>query len=290
MVGIQANFIETEARPLFESDDGAFRIDASSSGNLPAGALVLCLNLSGSARLQTGKTALDLEPLTAALCWSKSQPPTVSRSAGDNHRSVTIIFSRKFLRRKLSPNDGALHPLVEEAMRGNGESSGAVQRLTSQQEQCANSLLAPPVPVASRALWYEAKTLELVAEFFFQRADAGELFCERQKRIARDRAAGVIALLHKHLAEPLSLEEIGRQVGCSQFHLSRTFSRETGMTIPQYLRKIRIEKAAELLRTGNYNVTEAAMEVGYSSLSHFSQAFCQTMGCCPGLYPPAGAI
>jgi AraC-like DNA-binding protein len=34
-----------------------------------------------------------------------------------------------------------------------------------------------------------------------------------------------------------------------------------------------------------FNVTEAALEVGYSSMSHFSQAFCQTMGCCPNLYP-----
>jgi len=46
-----------------------------------------------------------------------------------------------------------------------------------------------------------------------------------------------------------------------------------------------MERAAELLLSGKYNVTEAALEVGYSSLSHFSQAFCQTMGCCPGLYP-----
>ncbi len=57
------------------------------------------------------------------------------------------------------------------------------------------------------------------------------------------------------------------------------------MTIPQYLRKLRMERAAELLRGGKHNVTEAALEVGYSSLSHFSQAFCQIMGCCPGLYP-----
>jgi AraC-like DNA-binding protein len=45
-----------------------------------------------------------------------------------------------------------------------------------------------------------------------------------------------------------------------------------------------MEKAGELLLTGRYNVTEAAIEVGYSSLSHFSRAFCQTMGVCPALY------
>ena len=47
----------------------------------------------------------------------------------------------------------------------------------------------------------------------------------------------------------------------------------------------RLERAAELLRSGKFNVTETALEVGYSSLSHFSHAFHETYGCCPGLYP-----
>ena len=67
----------------------------------------------------------------------------------------------------------------------------------------------------------------------------------------------------------------------------RNFSREVGLTIPQFLRNLRMERAAELLRSGRYNVTEAAMEVGYASLSHFSKAFCETIGCCPALYPMA---
>ena len=44
----------------------------------------------------------------------------------------------------------------------------------------------------------------------------------------------------------------------------------TGMTIPQYTRQLRLERA---------------VEVGYSSMSHFSQAFHETFGCYPGLYP-----
>jgi AraC-like DNA-binding protein len=48
-----------------------------------------------------------------------------------------------------------------------------------------------------------------------------------------------------------------------------------------------MDKAAGLLRSGDYNVTEVALEVGYNSLSHFSAAFQETFGCCPGLYPLA---
>jgi AraC-like DNA-binding protein len=92
-------------------------------------------------------------------------------------------------------------------------------------------------------------------------------------------------LLKKNLAEPPTLEELGGKIGCSHFYLSRIFSAQTGQTITQHLRQLRMERAAELLRAGELNVTEVALEVGYSSLSHFSAAFHEMFGCCPGLYP-----
>jgi len=63
-----------------------------------------------------------------------------------------------------------------------------------------------------------------------------------------------------------------------------------GKTIPQYLRELRIRRAAKLLKEGKHNVTEAAFEVGYSSLGHFSTVFCEITGCCPSLYPRASYL
>lgn len=91
--------------------------------------------------------------------------------------------------------------------------------------------------------------------------------------------------MRTHFAEPLTLEELGQRVGCSPFYLSRTFTEQMGMTLTQFLRQVRLERAAELLRSGKFNVTQAALEVGYSSVGHFSTAFHETFGCCPGLYP-----
>jgi AraC-like DNA-binding protein len=126
-----------------------------------------------------------------------------------------------------------------------------------------------------------------MGEFFFTPPNQAELFCHRQQRVARDRVDRVKAILKRDLTNPPALEQVSKEVACSPFYLSRTFSKETGQTIPQYLRQLRMDKAAELLRTGRYNVTEVAFEVGYNSLSHFSAAFHQTYGCCPGLYPMA---
>jgi len=249
--------------------------------------LELCLNLAGHGSIRCGEGAMDFDPLTAGFYAPGQQRLLAWRDSNQRHRFVTIEFSPRFLREHLASCDGALHPLVEGFVSGDPSRAGLgeTHRLTAAQEQRTAWLLNPPVFQGARPIWYQIQVLELMAEFFFERRRDDELFCERQKRLARERTDRVVALLRKNLVEPPSLEEIGREAGCSPFHLSRTFSAETGMTIPQYLRKLRMELAAELLQSGKYNVTEAAMAVGYSSLSHFSQSFCQTMGCCPGLYP-----
>ena len=148
-----------------------------------------------------------------------------------------------------------------------------------------NNLRQPPPFKAGKSLWYQSKTLELMSHLLFIDSPEPELFCSRQKRIARERVEHLKNLLQNHLESPLSLKALGKEVGCSPFYLSRIFSKEMGMTIPQYLRKMRMQRAEELLRSGKYNVTETALEVGYSSVSHFSKAFSETFGSCPCFYP-----
>ena len=265
-------------------------VDVSDSARfvpIPCGILQLCLNLVGRGAVHFTGRRMDLEPATAAFYLCGRRAVQHQRHPGERHRFLTVSLSRGFLRNHLSDCDGALHPLVEKALLGKSFASapGEIHHLTTEQTHRATQWIYPPVPQTARPLWYQARVLELMTEFLFERPAADELFCDRQKRLARERVGQVIAILRRHLAAPPNLAQIGRQVGCSPFHLSRTFSREMGMTIPQYTRKLRMERAAELLREGKCNVTEAALEVGYSSLSHFSQAFCQTTGCCPCLYP-----
>jgi len=249
--------------------------------------LELCLNLEGHGFVRCAGSTVKIEPLAAGFYAPGKNELRAWREPGERHRFITVEFSPRFLREHLFQCDGALHPLVEKFLLSGTTPAGLgeVHRLTAEQEQLIAQLLHPPSFQGARRLWYQSKVLQLMADLFFGRPEKDELFCDRQKRLARERVDRVVAVLRRNLAEPPTLEKIGREVGCSPFYLSRTFSRETGMTIPQYLRKLRMERAAELLKSGKCNVTEAAMEVGYSSLSHFSQAFCQTMGCCPALYP-----
>jgi AraC-like DNA-binding protein len=251
------------------------------------GSVEVCLNLEGEGRVGSHKSEATFTPLTVGFYRRGESPLAATRSANQRHQFLTVEMSFDFLRRHLGEFVTSLHPLVREVVAGQPEKSAiaAPARLTSRQQQLLASLRDAPVLALAQSVWYQAKALEVAAEFFFVVPGEQELFCQRQQRISAERVEKVTALLREKLAEPPTLEELGRAAGCSPFHLSRTFSAATGMTIPQYTRQLRMERAAELLKSGKFNVTEAALEVGYSSLSHFSQAFHETFGCCPGLYP-----
>ena len=247
--------------------------------------LEFCLNVAG--RGAVGEQA-DYVSGSAGYYAVATEPLEASRQARDHHQFVTVEFSNRHLQQQLADCEADLDPQLRAAIFPNKERSvvSAARPMRPEQHQLVASLLAPPVSKAAQSLWYQSKALELMSHFLFTPKDP-EFFCMRQKRVARDRVERTKELLARDLANPPTLEMLGREVGCSPFYLSRSFSREVGLTIPQYLRKLRMERAAELLRSGRYNVTEAATEVGYASLSHFSKAFCETIGCCPVLYPMA---
>ncbi|MEY2577669.1 MAG: AraC family transcriptional regulator [Verrucomicrobiota bacterium] len=247
--------------------------------------LEFCLNLEGRGAVGD---RVDYVPGSAGYYAVAAEPLPASRQARDHHQFVTVEFSNRYLQQQLADCEGDLDSELRAAIFPEKERSivSSARPMTPDQRQVVSSLLAPPVAKAAQSLWYQSKALELMAHFLFTPKDP-EFFCMRQKRVARDRVERTKELLARDLANPPTLEMLGREVGCSPFYLSRSFSRVVGLTIPQYLRKLRMERAAELLRSGRYNVTEAATEVGYASLSHFSKAFCETIGCCPVLYPMA---
>jgi AraC-like DNA-binding protein len=270
----------------FEWHDFKSRADFDWGQSFHPDGVELCLNLAGKGTIGAGLREVTYFSHCAGFYWRGESALRGSRELGQQHRFITVEYSRDFLRDRFRHVMEGLHPVIGEFLSGRPIHSGMTepQRLKSEHERLIESLRQPPVLQAAQPTWFESKALELAASFFFSSNNHDELFCHRQKRLAQERCEDVIAILRADLSNPPTLEEIGKKVGCSQFHLSRTFSKEMGKTIAQYLRKLRMEKAAELLQSGKYNVTEAALEVGYSSLSHFSQAFHETYGCCPGLY------
>lgn len=67
-------------------------------------------------------------------------------------------------------------------------------------------------------------------------------------------------------------------------YISRRFKQETGLTVREYLQKVRIEKSCELLADSDMRISEIAQAVGYEDIKFFNQVFKRLMKMPPGEY------
>lgn len=82
----------------------------------------------------------------------------------------------------------------------------------------------------------------------------------------------------------IKLEDISKVVYLSPYYLSHIFKREAGVTLMEYLTKVRIEEAKYLLENTQWNTTRIAFQVGYSDQSYFSKVFKKIEGISPYKY------
>ena len=94
----------------------------------------------------------------------------------------------------------------------------------------------------------------------------------------------IVAYLNEHIDEDIGNDVIAAKYRIHPGYLSRLFKREMGETLSEYLLRIKIERAAELLKSGNYKVGEIAVMVGYNASSYFSVIFKKYIGYSPREY------
>jgi AraC family transcriptional regulator len=119
--------------------------------------------------------------------------------------------------------------------------------------------------------------LELVAAFARgERTDGGSQ-APPWVRAARN-------LIHEKCGGSDSLEDIAVCVGRHPVHLAREFRRHFGASIGEYRRRLRVEKAAGMLRRRNVDLTEIALDCGFASHSHLCRSFKAAYGMTPSEY------
>jgi AraC-like DNA-binding protein/ligand-binding sensor protein len=90
--------------------------------------------------------------------------------------------------------------------------------------------------------------------------------------------------IHEHQTNDLSLGEVARSVNTSTFYFCKMFKKATGLNFTDYLSRVRIEKAKNLLINPNLRISEIAYEVGFQSLTHFNRVFRKLVGQSPTDY------
>lgn len=87
--------------------------------------------------------------------------------------------------------------------------------------------------------------------------------------------------IDQHKSDPISLSEVARALNVSTFYFCKLFKKATGLNFTEYLSRMRIEKAKNLLLNPNLRVSEIAYEVGFQSLTHFNRVFLRIVGRSP---------
>lgn len=90
--------------------------------------------------------------------------------------------------------------------------------------------------------------------------------------------------LKKNYQYEINLQEIADSFYLSREYISRRFKQEFNETITDYLTRIRVEKAKELLKNQHLKIYEIAYQVGYQNEKYFSKVFKKLVGCTPNEY------
>lgn len=255
---------------------------------LPPASICGLLMVSGRALWRetagAGPGAVRTRALEGSIWWAHSDrlgDRSLELPGPACHSALLLVFPVAWVLRHLGAaaaqlSDEWRHLLIEDP-----RLAAIIRPLEPEDRAWAGSLMAPSLCPAARSLLEGSR----MSEFFFRKvlldSQSQEFFCHRTRRLALERVERVRQALQTNLETPPTLAELARLCGCNPHYLSRTFTEAAGMTITHYLRKLRIEQAMTLMARGTHNASEAALEVGYQSMSHFSVAFRQVQGQTP---------
>jgi AraC-like DNA-binding protein len=115
-------------------------------------------------------------------------------------------------------------------------------------------------------------------------ADAGSAGEPNQSAAAVACLTEDVRAIHRNPAARLTLAQLAREAGQSQFQYLRTFRRLTGVTPHQFILRTRLRDAASRLLVDDTNIIDIALETGFGDLSNFNRAFRLEFGLTPRAY------
>lgn len=147
--------------------------------------------------------------------------------------------------------------------------------------QLVNYNIAPSI----KQLYYRAKAYEILSLYFNRTEDANVEQCpflSDEENVLKIRKAKDLVIAN--MAEPPSLQELSSEIGLSLKKLKEGFKQIYGDSVYSFLFDYKMEFARKLLDTGEYNVNEVGLKIGYSTSSHFIAAFRKKFGTTPKRY------
>lgn len=237
---------------------------------------------------QTGDgRALHFGGNTLQLSHTRAPLPLQLRPTDDERtETVSLALSAARLQELLGT---AELPSAFRALRDGAAPHALVsQALPPRLFRVFDELLNADVKGPARALWHDAKSLELLALMTDELVEGARAQTERLSAWDLERLQLVRAALIANLEAPPTLTQLARTAGLSETRLKAGFQTLFGAPVFSYLRLVRMETARALLAKRQLNVTEVAQRVGYANPGKFAAAFRRQFGTSPSSVASGG--
>jgi len=230
------------------------------SASLPNESLHILINIEGSGIILGEALRLSLTPGTIAIFHrcSANETSAVRLKPENEHLFLILTASTNWIQKTFGAKSSALHPSLRNTLDSKSSTTFSLSKIrpmSLNEIELSDDLISPPVNKDAAPFWYTAKIIELLTLHLFTPKNLTENrpFCSDLKHSQRERSDKCIRWLKLNLDQPLDLPALAKSVGVAPSYLSRQFS----------------------------TIEEAAMEVGYNSLSHFTKAFLEEKGTRP---------
>lgn len=124
----------------------------------------------------------------------------------------------------------------------------------------------------------------LCSLLLFLKAEGSICHIDKEKeRYSRD-ILSTMEYVVMNISVPFTLEDAAKVINLSASHLSKKFHKETGMTFKEYVNKVRIRQARQMLMITDDSITQIAMSCGFGSGNYFKDVFRKVVGLSPSDY------
>ena len=241
-----------------------------------------CLKGGGKFIFNEGNYALEVSEENSLLLYNTQLDLPLNLALSPGSWMVSVVMTiRRF--HSLFSDEASYIPFLnaENQEKKYYAQEGVSPAIAVVLSQIINYNLHPTI----KKLYIRGKVYELISLYFNRSTDADIEQCpflvdeDNVKRIRRAKE-----IIIANMAEPPTLPELSKEIGLSLKRLKEGFKQIYGDSVYSFLFDYKMDYARRLLESGQYNVSEIGLKIGYSTSSHFIAAFRKKYGTTPKKY------
>jgi AraC-like DNA-binding protein len=241
-----------------------------------------CMKGECKFNFNSGRYALDILEENSLLLYNPQRELPINLEINSKSSLITILISIKKFHGLFSPEANYITFLSDDNKDKKYYKDG---KISPSMAIVLNQLINYNLNKSVKNLYFKGKAFELLSLYFNRSEDADVEQCPflvDETNVIKIRMAKDIII--SRLAEPPTLQELSEEIGLNLKKLKEGFKQIYGDSVFSFLFEYKMEFARKLLESGDYNVSEVGLRVGYSTASHFIAAFKKKYSTTPKKY------